>query len=174
MPNLMERRNGNQRTREELGMYSPQSVLHAMDRFRSAVGSMENSVLVPCRLQDIPDPVMGDLYGAFKLLSRTKVDLLFGDENSQQSPLKLSRRPMMVHPAANGNSNKPSENGSSNESYSPLDTGKDAEKEEKICADGNATVALDPAMLKLHANLNQASIYCSLNFSNGKQNNELN
>jgi len=145
---VMERRPTSPRHRDAAGMYSPQSVLHAMDRFRSAVGAMENSVLVPCRLQDIPDPVMGDLYAAYKLLSRTKVDLLYGDENSQQNG-KISRRTSPIVPVANGTS-KAQENGSLN-GRSDVKNGDDKD----ALRNGDEQVALDPTMLKLHANLNQ-------------------
>ncbi|OQV12210.1 hypothetical protein BV898_13552 [Hypsibius exemplaris] len=156
MPQMADRRINNGNRGDNVSMYSPQSVLHAMNKFQTAVGAMENSVLVPCRLQDIPDPVTGDLYAAFKLLSRTKVDLLFGDEDSQNgptSPKYSSRRPAWNYGGQQQQTSNtlavPKIGGSADSSDSEDGDVKAVETAQE------AQVALDPAMLKLHANLNQ-------------------
>lgn len=94
----MERRRVNNHSDDSL-KYSPQSILHAVEKFSSAVGSMEHNVLIPCRLQDVSDPNMGDLHAAYKLLTKTKMDILFGDDSRKLSSRNLrSSRSMEEQP----------------------------------------------------------------------------
>ncbi|XP_055348694.1 uncharacterized protein LOC129595647 [Paramacrobiotus metropolitanus] len=144
---------------EELQQYSPQSVFYAMAKFNSAVADMEHNVLVPCRLQDVNDPMMGDLHAAYKLLAKTKVDLLFGDDSkklSMRRPGKASRLGIVVE---NGEGSKTplqrslsmNSNPASNASSlpeTPLDQNSPPNNDPAV---GN----VDPTMMILHASLNQ-------------------
>ncbi|GAU89423.1 hypothetical protein RvY_01974 [Ramazzottius varieornatus] len=125
-------------------LYSPQSVLHAMDQFNHAVDTMEHNVLVPCRLQDIDDPVMGDLHAAYKLLARTKINLMYGD--TVEVHRKTSRmQPPPVSPTAMTDSTMSLASDGSSETS---DIGGDGDSP-------SPTPTLDPTMVKLHQALNQ-------------------
>ena len=125
-------------------LYSQQSVLHAMDQFNHAVDAMEHNVLVPCRLQDIDDPVTGDLHAAYKLLSRTKVNLMYGDT------VEVHRKNSNMQPVF-----PPVSSSAMTDSTMSLTSSGSSENDETPDDSPSHTPTLDPTMVKLHEALNQ-------------------
>ncbi|XP_022915419.1 mid1-interacting protein 1-B [Onthophagus taurus] len=78
--------------------FSNQSVLHAMEKFVKTVNTMDETILVPCRLMDLKvgddqDPKKEninstmssvDLFGLYNMLHTIKGDLLWGQGNNNK------------------------------------------------------------------------------------------
>ncbi|XP_039760370.1 mid1-interacting protein 1-B [Pararge aegeria] len=64
--------------------FSKQSVLNDMEKFVKTVNTMDETVLVPCRLMNLPQEGDDDPFSLFAMLNDLKTELLWAGEAEEQ------------------------------------------------------------------------------------------
>lgn len=112
--------------------FSNQSILNAMEKFVKSVNTMDETILVPCRLMDMKvgdeqDPSQpkkhvpknkhtvqdnlqnADLFDVYNMLNSIKADLLWGAEETEATPAPAAANPSSTHlSAGKGHARRPS------------------------------------------------------------------
>ncbi|XP_044765157.1 mid1-interacting protein 1-B isoform X2 [Coccinella septempunctata] len=126
--------------------FSNHSILHVMDKFVKSVNTMDETILVPCRLMDLKvgdenDPVIkdcssrtvkellrsADLYKVYNMIHDVKGDLVWGRESSISTGKRQGhvRRPSTASVASSSSLNSDSESDGGTETDSGIEEVQD-------------------------------------------------
>ncbi|XP_045481247.1 mid1-interacting protein 1-B isoform X2 [Harmonia axyridis] len=126
--------------------FSNQSILHVMDKFVKSVNTMDETILVPCRLMDLKvgdsnDPVIkdcssrtvkemlrsADLYKVYNMIHDVKGDLIWGRQTTTTNIKRQGhvRRPSTASVASSSSLNSDSESDGGTETDSGIEEVQD-------------------------------------------------
>lgn len=72
--------------------FSKQSILNDMEKFVKMVNTMDDTVLVPCRLMSLPQEGDDDPFSLFAMLNDLKTELLWSAGDGEEHVVETGRR----------------------------------------------------------------------------------